>query len=299
MGVSSLTGFFRMLFMAAALVLPSALVMPAMARAEPALWVVRDADSTLYLFGTIHMMRAGVDWYDERISTAFDSADELWLETDTAAGLGTVLPVMRYGMDWKGSLASRLGPEYTAKFEALARLMGAQPAGFRYMRPWLAALTLTTLPMTREGFQPAAGIDVQLEGFAARTHKPVRRLETISEQLRIFADLPPETEIAMLREVIDDGFDGVDETPMADLVETWIEGDEAGLVVLVQTGELKPGSPFYEALFTRRNEAWARKIEGIMAGAGTSFFAVGAGHLVGAGSVIELLTQKGFTVERL
>lgn len=286
------------------------LICAAPLRAEPALWRLTDADSTIYLFGTIHVLRPDTDWMSPRIREAFEGADRLWLETDAAPGLGMVMPLMRYGMDWKVSLASRLGPEDTARLSAIATRAGMSPATFRYMRPWLVALTLASLPMSNRGFDSAEGADIAFEHEATAMKKPIRRLETISQQLRIFADLPPEEEMAMLREAIDalsaptdgrgdKGGEGTGAPDIADMIDAWMAGDVERLGGLIQQDAMAGSTPLYDALFVRRNKDWVQQIKAIMEGSGSDFIAVGAGHLAGPDSVIVGLAALGIVAERL
>ncbi|WP_422644619.1 TraB/GumN family protein [Zavarzinia sp.] len=273
-------------------------------RAEPALWVLHDADSTVYLFGTVHVLRPDTDWLTPRVYDAFEGADRLWLETDTAPGFGIALPLLRYGIDWKTALASRLGPEDTARLSAIVTAAGMAPSTFRHMRPWLVALTLASLPMTGQGFDAAAGADAMFEQLAGGLKKPIRRLETITQQLRIFADLPPDEEMAMLREAIDvlwAAREGKHDkgADIGDLVDAWMAGDVDRLGAIVRDDGMAASAPLYEALFVRRNREWVKEIKAIMDGAGTDFIAVGAGHLAGDDSVIAGLAALGIVAERL
>ncbi|WP_165837676.1 TraB/GumN family protein [Zavarzinia aquatilis] len=279
-------------------------------RAEPALWRLTDSDSTVYLFGTIHVLRADTDWMSPRIREAFEGADRLWLETETGAGLGMMMPLMRYGMDWKVSLASRLGPEDTARLTAIAVKAGMSPATFRYMRPWLVALTLATVPMADKGFNSTEGADVTFEHEATAMKKPIHRLETVSQQLRIFADLPPDEEMAMLRDAIDalsasqdgrgdKGDEGAGDIDIGDMIDAWMAGDVERLGGLVQRDAMAGSASLYDALFTRRNKEWVQQIKAIMDGSGSDFIAVGAGHLAGPDSVIAGLAALGIIAERL
>lgn len=286
------------------------LICAAPLRAEPALWRLTDADSTVYLFGTIHVLRPDTDWMSPRIREAFEGADRLWLETDVSQGFGMAMSLMRYGMDWKVSLASRLGPEDTARLSAIAIKAGMSPATFRYMRPWLVALTLASLPMTSKGFDSAEGADIAFEHEATAMKKPIHRLETVSQQLRIFADLPPDDEMAMLREAIDalsapqdgrgdKGGEGAGETDIGDMIDAWMAGDVDRLGGLVQQDAMAGSASLYDALFVRRNKDWVQQIKAIMDGSGSDFIAVGAGHLAGPDSVIAGLAALGIVAERL
>ena len=162
--------------MAAALVLNPA---PAFARAAPAapaapavqdaagggpaLWVVRDADSTLYLFGTVHVLRPTTLWRWVAIEEAFESSDRLVLEISNPDDQAAMVPlIQQHGLSPGRPLSSLLNAEERARLDAAAQAMGASGAALDPMRPWLAALTLSVAPLTRAGYDPQSGVELVL-----------------------------------------------------------------------------------------------------------------------------------------
>lgn len=267
------------------------------AAAEPALWVVKDSDSTIYLFGTIHLLRPEMEWLSPKVETAFGESAELWLETDVGSGVVTAFKLFRYGMDFSAPLSSKLTPEQRQQLAKAAAATGVSLRSFEAMRPWLAAVTLSTLPAMAGGYDEKAGVDSTLQRMAKAAGKPLHTLETDTQQLRFFADLPPDVEMAMLADVLEHGPMPVE--ALDDMAEAWAAGDEKGIETVFKEEEFSPDGVLYDVLIRQRNQAWAARIKTLMAGAGTSFIAVGAGHLVGPDSVQAALAGLGISAERL
>ncbi|TDP40448.1 TraB/GumN family protein [Zavarzinia compransoris] len=267
------------------------------ARAEPALWRLRDADSTIYLFGTIHLLQPGTPWQTPKIRDAFAGADELWLEADVGL-LSTLGPTLRYGLSFGEPLDRLLTPADLARVHDLLVPAGLSPGAINRLRPWLIAIMISTLPSVAAGFDMAAGADMVLEGEARARKIPIHRLESVSDQLRPFAELAPADEIAVLRDALD-ALDHPEQDDTAALAGYWLAGDEAALAgLLVADPQMGEQGPLYQGLIVDRNAAWTRRIEERLAGSGISFIAVGAGHLVGPDSVIEMLAARGLNAER-
>jgi len=165
------------------------------------------------------------------------------------------------------------------------------------MRPWLAAMVLSTVPAMAEGYDTKAGADNTLQRMAREAGKPLRTLETDTQQLRFFADLPADVELAMLADVLARG--PMPAEALDEMVQSWAEGDERGVEAAFGEEEFSPDGVLYDVLIRRRNLAWAERIKTLMDGAGTSFIAVGAGHLVGPDSVQAALGRLGLRAERL
>lgn len=266
-------------------------------RAEPAMWVVKDADSTVYLFGTVHVLKPETTWKTPRLERAFRASSDLWIEMDEGDDPKAMQGLLaRYGLSPQTPLSSRLTPEDKVKLTAAAGVAGLPAPALEPMRPWLAAVTLTVAPLMAAGYDPAAGVDKVLQEDAEAAGRPLRTLETMEEQFRFFADLPPEVELQLLRSTLDDVAQG---TAMLDrMAEAWAKGDTATLERLV-IDEMRADYPaVYGVLFTQRNAAWAADIETLMKGAGTHFVAVGAGHLLGPDSVQAQLATRGLEAER-
>jgi uncharacterized protein YbaP (TraB family) len=269
---------------------------PATTGTGPALWKVADEDTTIYLFGTVHVLPKELEWYDATIATALKGSDMIVTEIkmDKASEAELQELSMKLGLLPPGTtLRSLLTPEQTAAYEAGLAKLGAPPEAFDPVKPWLAGLTLSLLPLMQQGYDPNSGVEKIL--LAKAGTKPQGALETAEFQLGIFDNMPTEAQVAFMMEAVE----GMDEIkPMLDrMVAEWAEGDAAELANIMNEGMTDPAVA--EALLYSRNANWAEWIDTRLDEPGTVFIAVGAGHLAGAKSVQDYLAQKGITVARV
>jgi len=265
------------------------------AHGEPAMWVVKDADSTIYLLGTFHLTKPDMNWRSDKINAAFESSDELWLEASVHGDEATLQKlVLKHGFDPRHPLSGKLSGDDWAKVQSTAKLAGVPVQAVEQMRPWLAALTLVIAPLMKQGYDPKQGADRQLEESALSGNKIVKTFETPEQQLLLFSSLPEQLEIKFLAQTLDDIAAGP--TYVDGMARAWLAGNTGELETMT-LDRMKTGAPeLYDAMFVRRNLDWSNQIATIMKGAGTSFVAVGAGHLVGDQSVPAILAKRGFTV---
>ncbi|PXW79437.1 hypothetical protein C7451_101505 [Blastomonas natatoria] len=257
---------------------------PAKKDVNPAMWVVRDSDTTIYLFGTVHVLRPGLNWLKGDIKTAFDASDELILEvqepSDPTAMQATV---NRLATNPQGiTLRSLLTPPVLTKYEKTLGTLNIPPVALDQFEPWYASVTLTTLPLMMQGYDLNSGAEKVLMTAAKAQNKSIGQLETVEQQLGIFDGLSTKEQVAFL----DVTLDGVPEitTQIDALVDAWGKGDLVTLDKLMNEGmESYPG--LYDALLTDRNANWVEWIKARMNRPGTVFMAVGAAHLVGKDSV--------------
>ena len=273
---------------------------PPVARATgagPALWVIRDEDSTLYLFGTVHLLRPGTAWGTDQVDAAFASADELWLEIANIDDEAAATPLfIAHGVSPQRPLSARMSPEQWALMDQEARAMGLSGAQLDPMRPWLAGLTLSLTPLARAGYTPQDGVELSLLQRARTAGKTVRGLETYESQVAMFAGFPEPVELQFLLMSIEDAADATE--LMNTMTAAWATGDVETVERLVVT-EMKASAPeVYDAILTRRNTDWANQIQALLDGSGTTFIAVGAGHLAGPDSVQAILESRGVQVNR-
>ncbi|HEY0601090.1 TraB/GumN family protein [Brevundimonas sp.] len=262
----------------------------------PALWVVRDADSTLYLFGTVHLLRPTTGWGTDRVDAAFESADKLILEISNPDDQAAVLPlVQQHGLSPARPLSSLLSAEEVAALDAAAKTVGLSAAQLDVFRPWFAALTLSVAPLTKAGYDPASGVELLLKARAEAAGKPINGFETVDEQIRILAGFSEADQLAFLRSTLED-FETAT-TDLDKLVEAWAAGDVEAVETLGVRPMREGGEALYQALLVRRNTNWADQIQTELAGSGTAFIAVGAAHLAGDDSVQEILERRGIDVE--
>ena len=270
----------------------------AVPRAEgqgPAMWVIKDADSTLYLFGTVHLLRPTTAWGTDRIDAALDSADKLVLEISNPDDQAAVIPlIQQHGLSPATPLSSLLTAEELAKLDAAGQTIGLSAAQLDPFRPWFAALTLSVAPLAKAGYDPASGVELILKARAEAAGKPVTGFETIDEQIRILAGFPQEDQLDFLRSTLED-FDTAT-TDLDKLVEAWATGDVEAIETVGVDPMRESSEELYQALLVRRNTNWADQIQTELAGSGTVFIAVGAAHLAGDDSVQEILERRGVEV---
>ena len=266
--------------------------------AEPALWVIKDKDSTIYLFGTIHVLKPTTQWRSPKINKAFTDADDVVTEIvepdDKAA---TQALMLKYGVDRETPLSAKLKPETYAKLQTAARGMGFPPNGMDPMRPWMAAITVSLTPLLQAGYDPESGVEKKLTALARAAGKPIAGFETLEQQLRFFADMTPDQEAQLLESTLDE----IDEGPakIEALVTAWAAGDQAALKAQMIDEMQRDYPEIYKLLLVDRNHDWAQQLKTKLSGSGVSFVAVGAGHLVGPDSVQAQLKALGIKAERV
>jgi uncharacterized protein YbaP (TraB family) len=266
--------------------------------AEPALWVIKDKDSTIYLFGTVHVLRPTTQWRSPRIAKAFQDADDVVMEIEQPEDPATTRALMlKYGVDPAAPLSSKLKPESYAKLQAAAQGMGFPPQALEPMRPWLAALTVSLTPLLKAGYDPESGVEKLLTVQAKAAGKPISAFETMEQQVRFFADMTPAQETQLLESTLDEIDDGP--AKIDALVTAWAAGDQAELKRQM-VDEMQTEYPdIYKLLLVDRNRDWANQLKTKLAGSGVSFVAVGAGHLAGPDSLQAQLGKLGVKAERV
>jgi len=266
---------------------------------QPALWTLSDEDTTIYLFGTVHILRPDLDWRTPEFDAAFDSADTLVLEVDmeSEAGQQAVMrDFVQRGLYGDGrTLSSQLSGEDLSVLETALEPLGLPIAALDPMEPWMVAVTLSVSHLQAEGFDPESGVEQILIADAREDGKDFAFLETAAAQADIFDTLPEDVQKTFLYETaltLDES------TLMLDqVVDEWADGDIEGLGTLVANPDTGGGEGIYDALFIERNSNWVPQIEAMLDEPGTVFVAVGAGHLAGPDSVVTMLRDKGYEVE--
>lgn len=279
------------------LALLAALPAPLMARpATPALWKVADADTTIYLFGTIHLLPKDIEWYSPQLAQAVDASAELVTEIPEIDPDQTTVAVLKYGMLPPGqSLRALMTKREKVKFAAAMKRLGLPVETFDRFRPWYAAVVMATLPLQRQGFDLQNGVEAQL-GERTKARGITRSgLETLDYQLGLFGAFDARSQKRYLFEVID-SLPTLDKQ-VQDMVGAWSKGDAPALAALLNAEQDDPA--MLKVLLLDRNKAWARWIKARMDRPGTVFVAVGAGHLGGKGSVQDELALAGIPSARV
>jgi uncharacterized protein YbaP (TraB family) len=270
---------------------------PAQAIAEPALWKVEGPHATIWLFGSVHALKPALAWRSARMDAAMKSAGVLYLEipdADDAAAMQAL--VLRYGVDPASPLSSKISPKEKADLEALLKSYGMSEAQLEPLRPWMVGLTLSVLPMVKAGYDPTASVEHTLSVEARAAGKPIKGFETAEQQIRFFADLPQDQQVAFLHSSMDDAAKGV--ADFDDLVAAWDAGDVDAIAEMMND-DLKTKYPsLYKLLLVDRNQRFAEQIAQLAKGDGVVFVAIGAAHLAGPDSVQSDLARLGLVAVR-
>ena len=249
---------------------PSTIAPPPAANADPAMFVVRDADTTIYIFGTFHALDGNAEWFNDQVRDAFEKSNELVLET--------------------------LVPEHNGRPVPLAS--ASQP--FRAVTPSASFLASTRMAINAgksQGMQVGNGADMVLRRAAEEEGKPVEGLETLESQLNMFVKMKPVATPAAASARASAPMADLSKS-MAEMQAAWKRGDQTVFVRML--GQLEGASPdTYRVMFTERNERWADWIRARMQTPGTVFVAVGAGHLAGKDSVLVQLAERGIYSTRV
>lgn len=280
------------------LLLIAFLVLGRIASAEPALWMVRDADSILYLFGTVHRLPADLEWRDKRIDAALAASDELWSESSPMSP-GLLLPIVRHAINFGPSVMRQLTPDEAASLRWAMSHAGFSGIVTDRMKPWLIALLIRDVADKKS----ETGADEVLRTMAKAGRKRIRYLEDASGYFKFFSGLSPEIQMEFLRYRIAGVDDGKteDSDPQSDLrLMAWSKGEVENLLTLGDEDPFfSPGKPFHDWALRQRNELWMKKIKRVLARSGTSFIAVGAAHFAGPDSLLVMLEAEGYRAERI
>jgi len=261
------------------------------------LWSLHGKTNTVYLLGSVHFLSP-----DEQLPAAIDDAyrdaEKLVMEIDMddldpeavqqlTADLG-LLPSSE-------TLESKLGSQAYAQVTKQARAVGLDPGLLSRLRPWLAALTLAQLNLKQMGLDAASGVEQKLMTRATADHKEILGLETIQQQLGMLAALPDKQQREFLLYSVEDIERAKND--IDDLIAAWRNGDTATLARLLSEG-LDEYPDLYRPLTIDRNRQWLQSIEKLLGKRDDYLVVVGALHLVGQNSVVDLLEQRGHRLQQ-
>ena len=267
--------------------------------AHPALWAVRDADTTIYLFGTIHLLPEDYRWQTPLFDRAQAQSQSLVIETivDPAHPQPYLNAILQLGFA-RGlpPITDRVAPDKRAALEAAIAKSGIPRQRFDQMKTWMAAVQLLQLQFLEMGLKGKEGPETVLRQEFTAAGKPIDQLETNAEQFTYFDRLPEKAQ----RDLLEGALEPLDAArgEFNQMLNSWAKGDVKAMARAFNHD--LSGSPALEqALLKTRNANWSRWIEQRMAQPGAIMIAVGAGHLAGKDSVIELLKRDGYRVRRL
>jgi uncharacterized protein len=267
--------------------------------AKPAMWQVYDRDTNIYLFGTVHLLPPGTQWRTAKLDQAAREAGTLVVETIIDEKNPRAFAAELHRLSVRPGLppiASRVPPEKQAALRAVIAKSGIPEAALNNMETWAAAFALLQLQFKELGVSGNDGVEIALRKAFADAGKRVEQLESNSQQLGFFDTLPEAAQRKLL--------EGAIESPAAakqqfdSMLAAWMSGDvkEIGRTF---NAEFQDSPELKDALISRRNANWTYWLHSKLAQPGTIFVAVGAGHLAGDDSVIEMLKKRGLRVRRV
>ncbi|MEM9725824.1 MAG: TraB/GumN family protein [Pseudomonadota bacterium] len=267
---------------------------------RPALWAVSDADTTIFLFGSVHALPPEQQWRFAELEAALEAAQAVYFETrlDLIAQARLAFLIARLGVNPEGvRLSDMLGSEKAARMRRAVAELDLEPDAFEAMRPWYAYLSFSAATALAAGASAAHGVDAVLEVEARRARKEVRFFETPEAQIAIFSEMSESDQIAVL-EITLDAYDmALDQ--LAELFRAWGAGDIETIERLAFEGMAAAPPAFFERIYTTRNQAWAVELDrALREEPGVLMAVVGAAHLVGPDSVQALLAARGYDVSR-
>jgi uncharacterized protein YbaP (TraB family) len=268
------------------------------AQEKSLLWTIsREGKSTL-LLGSIHYLRRENYPLSPAILDAFDRSKRLVLEVDLSRTTGEAAQrvTLEKAMYRDGtSLAQNVSAETYELASRRAGELGLDMRILNPMKPWFAALTLLAINLQRMGMDPKLGVDRYLAERAKSGGKPTSGLETVESQLSVVDQLTKREQELMLRAAAEE----VERLHrhVNEIVQSWLKGDEARLAGLLLTG-MRGYPELYDKVLVERNRRWAAEIGKLVDQGGGAMVVVGAAHLVGSDSVLEMLKAKGYSVEQ-
>jgi len=262
------------------------------------LWKVETDQNTLYLLGSIHLLKEENYPLHRNIYQTFDEASHLVFEVNLGelSSPQVQLELASKGIYTNGeSLKDTLSPESYARVKSYLNTQGLGMEPFHLMKPWLMATTLTTLELQKLGFSLERGVDSHLFEKAKKEGKKIEGLETVSYQLGLLDNLSPTTQELFLLQTLEEL--SILEKEMEQIIESWSVGRTAGLEVLLKS--MREFPEVYKALITERNKNWMPHIESYLQQQDTYLIVVGTLHLLGEEGLLSLLKALGYEITQL
>jgi len=265
--------------------------------AKPALWAVSDADTTIYLFGTIHLLPSDLKWRTPRLDQAMTSSQELVVETiiDDKNPTKLMSAMASIGLA-KGlpPIAERVPPAKRAALKAAIKKSGVPEPAYNAMKTWMAAFLLLSNQFRDLGL--SGGVEGVLRNDFIARNKPIGELESNLEQLSFFDRLPESAQRNLLEGALEEGT--AVKREFGGMLDAWSRGDVNGIARTFDH-DLSGSPEMRDSLIRQRNSNWSKWIERRMTQPGEVMVAVGAGHLAGRHSVLEMLRKDGYTIRRV
>jgi uncharacterized protein len=262
------------------------------------IWKASSPHSSIYLLGSIHVASPDMYPLPRHIEEAFRRSSVLVVEVDLNKIDQTKFQplLMAKGMyPFNDSLWNHVTPETKTLVSRFCDENGVPSEVFARVKPWLATVMASMLPMQTSGMSPELGIDQHFLNLARNVMR-VEQLETAEGQLRLLADIPESKQEQYLAATLKSA--ALTQQLVKDFKSAWMTGDANKLDTLV-SGSWEGATELQKSMFADRNPHMADVAEQCLKNNQRCFVVVGAGHLVGHEGVVRLLQDRGFKVDQL
>jgi uncharacterized protein YbaP (TraB family) len=266
------------------------------------LYEVRSGSNIVYLYGTIHLGKADFYPMNAEIPRAVAASSQVYLETDILdpAAATSMATAERYPSGV--TLEKKLPPAVMTKVETVFGRYGVTRQEINGKRPWALANDLLMRKAAEMGYEPMFAPDIYLASIAQLLGKQTSGLESIDEQIQVFKGMSEDGQRAYLEDAVSSFESGRLATVLQASVDAWASGDAATMAAALQKEQDDEPAALKEItqrLLDDRNVRMAERIDSIAHSGSSAFVAVGAAHLVGRGSVVELLRKKRLSIREL
>jgi len=269
------------------------------AQAASPVWAIRGDHNTVYLAGSVHLLKAGDASLPPAFDRAYTDSKELVMELalDKLDPMEAASWMSEHGaLKGGATLRGTIGEERYRRVSRQAQQLGLPMEALDELEPWVIALQLLELKYMQLGFDPQQGVEQQLEVRAQADGKPIVGLETLDEQLGVLQGMSYPDQARFLDMVVTEMQEVESETDS--VVDAWRRGDSARLGALL-SDEYKSFPSLYRTLVSDRNRHWLPQIEKLLHENRDCFVIVGALHLVGDGGLLELMRRDGYKPQSL
>jgi uncharacterized protein YbaP (TraB family) len=259
-------------------------------------WEISGKHNTVWLFGSVHVLHSSDTSLPQVATDAYGKAEkvveELVIDEVLGQLSGSQGEKLQFLPEGK-TLAGVLGPQLNAKLQDEARRLGIDLDFMTRMQPWFVAQQIENLRMLRAGFNPLNGVDMQIAARARQDGKPIIGLETVEDQLGIFAGLSLDEQREFLRATLEETDS---DAQLRELMTAWRSGDLKTLQAALRKGA-EESPVLFRKLTVDRNRRWMPQIEKMLQDEGNDYLVVtGALHMVGREGLVESLRRKGYKV---
>jgi hypothetical protein len=273
------------------------------AGAAPLIWEVRSAGNAVYLLGSIHLGRRDMYPMGPVVEKAYQASKIVALEADPTNQQAVMAAISSSLYQPPETLQKNLPASLMARLSGTLERYGIPLEQAQMMKPFLVAITLASIEYVKAGFDPSLGVDMHLAGRAKQDGKPLVELESFEGQMALMNNMSGRLQENLLQVTLDSIDKGEIPALVDSMINAWKAGDGMKLQDAVSAEERKlPAAlaqEFHRKLMTDRNIAMAGKIETMLKGSDAHFIAIGAAHLLGQDSVLQMLSEKGYRVRPL